>query len=529
MKSVKCQKCGLVLSATTEICKRCGASLSTGDAELPSDQYERRSQPRVSGSQLGSHDRATTQENLYATLSRLPFLIVVIGVLYLVTGPYLGIIAYPLTLVLFLIGVASSVIALILRKRTGDTTGRLWPHVTGLVINSAFLITFAVVIPAVALSSLVLSAKSPSWREYQSTNGDFTIQMPGEFKVSDDQLNTSNGTLPMHSVHANLKAGGSCTSIYLDYSQYQLTITANDFLEGAIKRFVESSDAVLVSKKPISLDGYEGFEIETKPNSVLGSLVTSSTARIYWAPDKKFVYINHITGPSSGALYTQKSKFLDSFHFLSQQERDAKSAASFGQSPLIEAASKGDITVVNSVLQQGTHDVDKQAAMLFAVYNDRVDVVEALVRSGTSLRSVDNGGTTPLMLAAIRGHRCVPVLIRAGADLNAQDVTNGWTALVWSLKEGQANSAKELIKAGTNLNLRDRNGKTALMHAADLGYKSPYQEVVHQLLTSGADLKLQDNDGQTALAHAERIAQLNPTDKRQAEVVELLKKASGNR
>lgn len=167
--------------------------------------------------------------------------------------------------------------------------------------------------------------------------------------------------------------------------------------------------------------------------------------------------------------------------------------------------------------------------MLFAVYNDRVDVVEALVRSGTSLRSVDNGGTTPLMLAAIRGHRCVPVLIRAGADLNAQDVTNGWTALVWSLKEGQANSAKELIKAGTNLNLRDRNGKTALMHAADLGYKSPYQEVVQQLLTSGADLNLQDNDGQTALAHAERIAQLNPTDKRQAEVVELLKKASGNR
>jgi ankyrin repeat protein len=132
------------------------------------------------------------------------------------------------------------------------------------------------------------------------------------------------------------------------------------------------------------------------------------------------------------------------------------------------------------------------------------------------------------MSAAVVCRRCVPVLIRAGADLNAQDVTNGWTPLVWSLKEGQAVSAKELIDAGSNPNLRDRNGKTALMHAADLGYKSSYQEVVQHLLTSGADLNIQDNDGQTALAHAERTAQLNPNDKRQAAVVGLLQNARRN-
>ena len=95
-----------------------------------------------------------------------------------------------------------------------------------------------------------------------------------------------------------------------------------------------------------------------------------------------------------------------------------------------------------------------------------------------------------------------------------------------ALKEGQAVSAKQLISAGTNLNLRDRNGKTALMHAAGFGYRASYKEVAQQLLAAGADPNIQDNDGQTALAIAERIAELNPTSKEQAEMVKLLKNPS---
>jgi ankyrin repeat protein len=119
----------------------------------------------------------------------------------------------------------------------------------------------------------------------------------------------------------------------------------------------------------------------------------------------------------------------------------------------------------------------------------------------------------------------VPLLIRAGADLNAQDVTNGWTALVWSLEDGQAVSAKQLIAAGTNLDLRDQSGKTALMHTVGLGHQgSTYKEVVQWLLAKGADVSIQDNEGKTAFAIAERTAWSNPTSKEQAEIVALLKR-----
>ena len=530
MNSIKCPSCGLVLFANAELCKRCGASLASDDAAGPSsDRPERRAQAHVSAYQLGSCDRVGSRQNESSILSRLPFFIIVIGVTLLIAGRYLGTLTYPLALVLFVLGIVSSLIALVRRRRNRNSHARLWPLVTGLAVNSLLLIAFGIAVPAVALSPLLLSGKSPSWREYVSTNGGFAVQMPDEPETSVDQLNTSAGVVPMHSIHANLKGSGSCTSMYFDYSEYQLTIPEDEFLENIIRRFLESSDTVLVSKKPIVLDGYKGFEIETTPNSTFGGLITRSTARIFWVPDRKTVYVNHITGPKSGALYSRRSTFLDSFHFYSQQDLDARATLASGRSLLLDAVKDKDLARVNSVLQQGSTEVEKQMAMILAVYNDRVDIVEALIHAETNLYGLDDRGRTPLMLAAVRGPRCIPVLIHGGADLNLQDPTLGWTALMWSLNEGHAVSAAELIDAGANLNVRDRNGKTALMHAAHLGYKPWSKEVVQHLISSGADLNIQDNEGITALAHAERMMQGNTPDERQAAVVSLLKNATGKR
>jgi hypothetical protein len=477
--------------------------------------------------QVGSLDRDDSQQTQTATLSRIPFFTIVLGMLLLVAGWNLGMIAWPIALAVFLTGVVTSTMTVLRRKRSRDADSRLWPPVTALVLNSGLLITFAVVVPAVALAPLI-TGKSPQWREYVATDGGFTVQMPDEPEVTVDQINSEAGLVPMHSIHANLKGGGSCTSMFADYSEYELTIPVDEFLDGIIKRYVKSSDAILVTKKEISLDGYHGFEIEMEPNSTF-LLPRSATARIFWVPDKKFVIINHVMGPTSSALYSQRSTFLDSFRFTSRQQLDDSARQAVWNTPLFEAVSNDDLARVNSLLPSAT-DFDKQLALIIAVYNDRVDAVKALIAAKTLLTGPDGQGRTPLMLAAVRGYRCVPLLIRAGADLNAQDVTNGWTPLVWSLIEGQAVSAKLLISAGTNLNLRDRRGKTALMHAAGLGYRtSSYKEVVQQLLTAGADPNIQDNDGQTALAIAERIAESNPTSKEQAELVGLLKNPSSKR
>eukprot|EP00434_Breviolum_minutum_P032768 symbB.v1.2.028979.t1/scaffold2981.1/size65978/4 len=127
----------------------------------------------------------------------------------------------------------------------------------------------------------------------------------------------------------------------------------------------------------------------------------------------------------------------------------------------------------------------------------------------------------PLILAAKNGDKwTVGELIDAKADVNVQD-ENGYTALMWAIINFNADLhlkgrsfdrlslnwgvkttdlyrteiVKELINAKADLNLKDKNGDTALMWAAKKGHR----EIVKELISAKADLNLKDKDGNTAL------------------------------
>ena len=56
--------------------------------------------------------------------------------------------------------------------------------------------------------------------------------------------------------------------------------------------------------------------------------------------------------------------------------------------------------------------------------------------------------------------------------------------------------AKRLLKAGAEINAKDKFGWTALMEAAAHAERP---EMILALLTAGADAKIKNNDGRTAL------------------------------
>jgi hypothetical protein len=92
------------------------------------------------------------------------------------------------------------------------------------------------------------------------------------------------------------------------------------------------------------------------------------------------------------------------------------------------------------------------------------------VAAGADIHARTSGGATPLMLAASWAD-IVPILLRAGADVNAVD-QDGHSAIVYAIHkqswvhgERHLEAMQALIAAGAALNCRDRTGATPLGHA----------------------------------------------------------------
>eukprot|EP00277_Geminigera_cryophila_P017727 CAMPEP_0179435766 /NCGR_PEP_ID=MMETSP0799-20121207/19825_1 /TAXON_ID=46947 /ORGANISM="Geminigera cryophila, Strain CCMP2564" /LENGTH=202 /DNA_ID=CAMNT_0021215363 /DNA_START=109 /DNA_END=717 /DNA_ORIENTATION=- len=107
-----------------------------------------------------------------------------------------------------------------------------------------------------------------------------------------------------------------------------------------------------------------------------------------------------------------------------------------------------------------------------------------------------------LVTASLNGHdvevvKLIENLKSDGTNLDLQD-SNGWTALMLASKKGHTTIAAMLIDAGAKLDLQNKDGNTALIDASK-EYDWDIVEIVAKLIDAGAQLDLQDKDGNTAL------------------------------
>ena len=136
--------------------------------------------------------------------------------------------------------------------------------------------------------------------------------------------------------------------------------------------------------------------------------------------------------------------------------------------------------------------------------------IKLLVARGAQLNARDEEGRTALMHAVERGDvEVVEALLQAGADASVSD-ENGATALLYALAEPESYKAPDLgsnrlaaarlllhAKIG-NVNAQNENGETLLMRAVIRGDA----EIVKSLLDHGADANLSDVLGHTAAVFA---------------------------
>ena len=150
----------------------------------------------------------------------------------------------------------------------------------------------------------------------------------------------------------------------------------------------------------------------------------------------------------------------------------------YGQSPIIYASIKNNIHAVKFLLNHPKINVNKCdssgcSALLYAVKNDHFEIIQLLVESGADINIANSEtGQTPIICASIHNNvNTIELLLRQPQiDVNHFD-NNGWSALMYGVKNGHFKIAQSLIEAGADINAtQNNNNETPLLIAIKQGH-----------------------------------------------------------
>ena len=176
---------------------------------------------------------------------------------------------------------------------------------------------------------------------------------------------------------------------------------------------------------------------------------------------------------------------------------------------LITAAERGELVVVRQLLASGARinarDQRGRSALLAATQRNRVDVARFLIQEGADVNAKDFIQDTPFLYAAAEGRiEILKLTLAAGADVRDTNRYRG-TALIPAAHHGHLEAVKLLLATAIDKDHINNLGWTALLEAVILGDGgSVHTEIVRQLVAAGANVGIADRDGITALDHAKR-------------------------
>jgi uncharacterized protein len=232
--------------------------------------------------------------------------------------------------------------------------------------------------------------------------------------------------------------------------------------------------------------------------------------------------------PDLRLVEAAKKADLAAVRTLLKQGADVNARTSDGATPLHWAAYRDQAEILQLLIRSSaavnaTNDLGV-TPLWVAATSRGTTTVETLLAAGADPNLVPPTGEAPLMIAARMGNlEAIKSLIAHGADVNAKEASKGQTALMWAISDRQPQAAKLLIEAGADLHARtmsskrfvllccgEYNGDTRGTAWIDYGGFTPLLfaaregdlESAKQLLAAGAHVNETAADGASALVVA---------------------------
>ena len=186
-----------------------------------------------------------------------------------------------------------------------------------------------------------------------------------------------------------------------------------------------------------------------------------------------------------------------------RRQSEPECRAVSGETPLMQAARRGKVDVVRTLLARGANPNAKesnggQTALMWAISERHSDVADELVKGGADIHAHSNSGSTALMFAAQQGDAdSARILLAAGATRERSIERNGRRPLIIASAMGHEAVAVQLLEEGADPDAVDRIGFTSLHRAAR---DKEAIGIVRALLKHDADPNVRLNQARTASA-----------------------------
>ncbi|KAJ6784458.1 hypothetical protein PWT90_02875 [Aphanocladium album] len=175
-----------------------------------------------------------------------------------------------------------------------------------------------------------------------------------------------------------------------------------------------------------------------------------------------------------------------------------------GASPLREAVMQKNQAVASMLLDSGA-DIESKCSLgmtslAFAAKSNDIAMTKLLIEQGANVNATEIKNECPILVAvARRGHiQVINLLLQHGCDVSCR-TSGGSTALHQATIESRTEVIKALVQAGTQMDIKDADGNSALYLTTEYHSDATTAEV---LLRLGASTELKSNIGRTSLMNA---------------------------